>query len=242
MADIVPGIEQVKQELLDLYKFVENAVDTFKSIHKPALEEGTIKSVETTEQLLKVTKETEKITNEMLNLIDSLNFRADDETEQIGAIFDNVKSVETELLPEYSLEIEKLAKKYQISDEDLEPLKKKFGKMITYTRDNFKIAKELKNNIEDDYNDIFELMNRMQFQDITAQQIAAAVKNIKLIYEKLSGILESLNIKLDVDTDKMQKLDKSAITTFDGNATIENTEERQRLADELLKEMERKND
>lgn len=234
-------LQSLKGELIELFSFVQQSIDEFVSEYKPALEEGTQKSIETSKQLVKVASETEKITNEMLNHIDDLNDRIDKETEISEEIKNDLQLIEKKVLPEHSQELEKLQKKYDIADEDLIPLKEKYSEVIGYSRKNLEHIGKLVDYINQDFETVFELMNRMQFQDITAQQISSATTNINQIYDKLSSILSNLNMDLpDLEKQDLEKMGRGKEETFDSKATLDNREERQKLADELMNQNSKK--
>lgn len=231
----IDQIQVVKQEMLELFNFVDMAMKDFASIHKPALQEGTVKTVETTQQLMRVSQETEQVATEMLNLIDSMNERLDAENHIMGQLQENFEEIETQLLPEYAASLEQLEMQ-GIPHETTEPFKKQLSRLIEHSRVTLSHGVQLREHLDMDTNDMFELMNRMQFQDITAQQIAAAVNNIKSIYDRITHVLAALNIAIpDENNVSAVAMPDTGGLSFDGNATLGNREERQQMADDITR-------
>jgi len=234
----VDQIQVVKQEMLELFNFVDMAMKDFASIHKPALQEGTVKTVETTQQLMRVSEETEQVATEMLNLIDAMNERLDAENQIMAQLSDNFSGIEKELLPEYAAIVEKMEAQGMSSEAIIE-MKKQLARLIEHSRTNLSYGVQLREHLDMDTNDMFELMNRMQFQDITAQQIAAAVNNIKSIYDRITHVLGALNIAIPDENSVITiAMPDTGSASYDGNATVGNREERQQMADEISRQQE----
>lgn len=231
----IDQIQLVKQEMLELFNFVDMAMKDFASIHKPALQEGTVKTVETTQQLMRVSQETEQVATEMLNLIDAMNERLDAENQIMGELQENFQEIETQLLPDYAASLEQLEME-GVASETLNPFKKQLSRLIEHSRNTLAQGDQLREHLDMDTNDMFELMNRMQFQDITAQQIAAAVNNIKSIYDRITHVLAALNIAIpDENEVNTVAMPDTGGLSFDGNATVAGREERQQMADDIAR-------
>lgn len=91
--------------------------------------------------------------------------------------------------------------------------------------------------IENLENDIqgkaFEIMNEMQFQDITTQQIQLAQQLLEEAKHKLLDFRKVLTaFSLEVSDNAREQM-KSVRSTFDPGATMKDREERQKLADEI---------
>ena len=85
----------------------------------------------------------------------------------------------------------------------------------------------------------FEIMNEMQFQDITTQQIQLAQQLLEEAKHKLLDFRKVLTaFSLDVSDSARQQM-QSVRSTFDPGATMKEREERQRLADEVSKNFDR---
>ncbi|MEA2064306.1 MAG: protein phosphatase CheZ [Gemmatimonadota bacterium] len=85
----------------------------------------------------------------------------------------------------------------------------------------------------------FEIMNEMQFQDITTQQIQQANSLIDKAEKKLTDFGNMLVLVSGTKHKKGdgQKSAAAAEVTFDPEATMENRQERQDLADQVAEEL-----
>lgn len=85
----------------------------------------------------------------------------------------------------------------------------------------------IKMNAEDSQNDSFMIMDSLQFQDITTQQIYHASAILGTIEERLQSLLSMIG--------EAFKMERSVKTHYDPEATTDNREGRQQSVDELIK-------
>ncbi len=178
---------QVVDEFMKLIASVNSMIHNFRSIKRPIVESSNSMPL-ASEQLDKVTQETEKATHQMLDLIESITDR-DMET---AALAEELLSKHEEIPSDISTAVQKI-----------------------------------KENAEECQNDSFLLMDALQFQDITSQQINHANTILGEIEEKLQSLMQIIG-----ETFEMREREYKP---HDPNATIRNGEKRQQLVDELLK-------
>lgn len=85
----------------------------------------------------------------------------------------------------------------------------------------------IKMNAEDSQNDSFMIMDSLQFQDITTQQIYHASAILGTIEERLQSLLSMIG--------EAFKMERTVKTHYDPEATTDNREGRQQNVDELIK-------
>ncbi|MBD3275363.1 MAG: hypothetical protein GF372_08640 [Candidatus Marinimicrobia bacterium] len=85
----------------------------------------------------------------------------------------------------------------------------------------------IKMNAEDSQNDSFMIMDSLQFQDITTQQIYHASAILGTIEERLQSLLSMIG--------EAFKMERNVKTHYDPEATTDNREGRQQSVDELIK-------
>jgi len=85
----------------------------------------------------------------------------------------------------------------------------------------------IKMNAEDSQNDSFMIMDSLQFQDITTQQIYHASAILGTIEERLQSLLSMIG--------EAFKMERTVKTHYDPEATTDNREGRQQSVDELIK-------
>lgn len=85
----------------------------------------------------------------------------------------------------------------------------------------------IKMNAEDSQNDSFMIMDSLQFQDITTQQIYHASAILGTIEDRLQSLLSMIG--------EAFKMEREVKTHYDPEATTDNREGRQQSVDELIK-------
>jgi chemotaxis regulatin CheY-phosphate phosphatase CheZ len=145
--------EKIQNEISDLTNSISGMVSSFKLLHRP-LVESREKVPQATNQLDKISEQTEAVTNKMLDVVEQITQREEDLIKGIGSIKAKVAA------GEYA-DIDKLA----------DDLAAKAG---------------------DNLNDAFQIMESLQFQDITAQQMDHAASLLEDVEEKLHSILSTL--------------------------------------------------
>ena len=144
--------DKIKMELIEISSTINGIVESYKQLHSPLIESK--KDVpRATEQLDKITEQTEAATTRMLDTIEIMTQRGDE-----------ISAGLTELKKEVSIN--------KIASTKLEAI----------------IQKAADNN-----NDTFMIMDALQFQDITSQQINHAVVLLEDLESKLNNILSVLN-------------------------------------------------
>lgn len=181
--------KKVMEDIFKLVRSVDNMIQNFHSIRKPLIDSSN--SVpEATKQLDKVTKETEKATHRMLDLIEGITDKEIDTLSLVEELLEQSDSME-------EAQVEKL--------------------------------EHIRQNAEEAQNDSFLIMDSLQFQDITTQQIHHAGAILEAIEEKLKSLLTVIGEAFD--------LEGRSSRSYDPNATIEGSATRQQNVDELIKSM-----
>ncbi|MCF7802893.1 MAG: protein phosphatase CheZ [Candidatus Marinimicrobia bacterium] len=181
---------KVMQDFIQLVKSVNSMIEKFKSIRAPIVESSNSMPV-ATQQLDKVTAETEKATHQMLDLVEGITDRGADSIQR-------AKSVKKEL------------------DGNFDAAKEDLDRIVA--------------NAEQSQEDGFLIMDALQFQDITAQQINHANSILEEIEKKLLSLLEL--------TGETFQMNSRISRHFDPEATTEGGEARQKHVDELIKSQE----
>ena len=179
--------KQAIEDFITLIKSVNNMIRNFRSIRKPIVESSNSMPI-ASEQLDKVTFETEKATHQMLDLIEGITERDTDTAELVDKMLENISDIPEEAKPHLN---------------------------------------RIKENAEACQNDSFLLMDALQFQDITTQQINHANTILGEIETKLQSLLEIIGETFEI-RDKEYR-------PHDPNATTSEGAKRQQMVDELLK-------
>lgn len=145
--------EKIQHEISDLTSSISGMVSSFKQLHQP-LVESREKVPQATNQLDKISEQTEAVTTKMLDVVEQITQREEDLIEGIGSIKTKVANGE-------------------YADID-------------------KLADELTAKAGDNLNDAFQIMESLQFQDITAQQMDHAASLLEDVEDKLHSILSTL--------------------------------------------------
>lgn len=153
MSETINLQEKIKSELLDISGTINEIVDSYKKLHSPLIE--THENVpKATEQLDKISEQTEAATHRMLDTAEMITQRED---EIISGLNNIKKAIEN--------------KKYDSINS---------------------LCDELAQKSSDNSNDAFVIMDALQFQDITSQQIDHAVILLEELGAKLHKILVAL--------------------------------------------------
>jgi len=176
----------VIDDIIKLVEAMDNVIQNFNSIKKPIIDSSN--SVpKATEQLDKVTQETEKATSRMLDLVEGIT---DKEIETLSIVGDLLENSDG------------------LNDGEKDKLQK------------------VRQNAENVQNDTFLIMDSLQFQDITTQQIHHANSILEALEDEMRSLVEVMGKAI-----KSEQKSRS----FDPNATIEGGETRQQNVDELIK-------
>ena len=176
MSDGIVLQDKIKQELMDISSTINEIVDSYKKLHNPLVESQ--KDVpRATEQLDKISEQTEAATHKMLDTVEGITQREEEVINGLG-------------------DIKKYVKDGNTTD-------------IGSTLDGL-IQKATENS-----NDAYAIMDALQFQDITSQQINHAVVLLEELETKLNKILGVLNggeepYKVEKDSKKERAYDPHA--------------------------------
>jgi chemotaxis regulatin CheY-phosphate phosphatase CheZ len=192
--------QRVQREINDLSEVITALIENFKQVKSP-LQESREKVPQATDQLDRVTEQTEAATHQMLDRLERITDR---EESVIGGLE----------------EISRLAESGQLKD-------------VT------DIARDLHGQATDNLNDAFLIMDALQFQDITTQQINHAAALLEDIDRKLRKIIVSLDEGMDGDlADDKGSEDSSRV--YDGTARYTDRQAEQKDIDSLFEEAHRK--
>ncbi len=144
---------KIQQEIAELSSSIGDVIAGFRKLQSPLVESRN-KVPQATNQLDKITEQTEAVTGRMLDMVEQLTQREEEVMRGLESIRDKVKAGETG-------EVDGL----------IESLTVKAG---------------------DNLNDGYQIMEALQFQDITAQQMDHAASLLEDVEGKLHGIITSL--------------------------------------------------
>ncbi|MCA9733274.1 MAG: protein phosphatase CheZ [Deferribacteres bacterium] len=215
-ARVIPYLEE-------LVLFVQETAPILEEMNS-SIEESSRKMPFAVEKLDKVTETTETATAGMLDLIDKILTSLDRVMEGMTALEDGYKKrldqeKELVLALARALDGEDVTEAAQVETElknliDLEMSETSFNSINDY--------------LQLMQGDVFEIMNALQVQDITSQQIMGANSLIEAVQEKLSQLLTKF---ADIDDDDMPK---KKFRAFDPNASFEDKADVQAMADQIL--------
>jgi len=144
---------RIQKEIAELTESISGLVEGFKKLQRPLVESHE-KVPQATNQLDKISAQTEEVTHRMLDMVEKITQREDDV----------IKGIE---------EIRRLAAGGAVD---------KIGQL----------ADEISSKANQNLNDAFMIMESLQFQDITAQQMDHAASLLEDIEEKLHHILSTI--------------------------------------------------
>jgi len=222
--------------LEDLLVFVQEMAPMLNEMNQ-SIQDSSSKMPKAVQQLDKVTSATELATNEILDKVDSMLGRLD----QVSANFNTVRerlSAEQTALSGIAGAIEELLELPGVREslnrvfEDEKARQK--GVEIKKIVDEFlsgKIGEDVPQAVEallqDTQTDAYDIMNALQVQDITAQQIEGA-----------HGLLRSVQERLNMLITKYSEASPPAvfreIKAHDINATFDMDDDRQKAVDDML--------
>lgn len=213
---IVPFIEE-------LFKFVQETAPIINDMNE-SIKESTKKMPKATQQLDKVTEETELATTEMLDRIDKIIARITESTNKINSFKESIIKKE-ELFETIKSEFKKY--KFNENEKLLEKTIKVTNEFLDKKHET-EFIEMVENTLDDIQNNVFDIMNALQFQDITSQQINAANSLLSSIQNRLNSLISKFaNIKTEDITIKH--------VAFDEDATMQDADKRQKSADEIFK-------
>jgi len=215
----------------ELFTFIEETTPLLDDINN-AIKENLKKMPNATKQLTKVTQATEMASTEIMDTVDRVN----DGLYKVIEEFEEFKKLQEQLFDNPITLLETIAEGIALG-KDLTPY-------ITEIQDFIDREKNIRNNehleiitniidkvrnISDDANSI---INSLQIQDITAQQLAAVNHLLENIQSRLTGIIRNINadeyndsIKQYDDSIKISKLHRNI--AFDPDAVDAITANRQ---------------
>jgi len=144
---------RIQKEIGELTRSISGMVTSFKKLQRP-LVESRDKVPQATNQLDKITQQTEAVTARMLDVVEQMTQREEDVIRGIDYIREQVRGGD-------------------------------LGQVET-------LAQGLIQKATDNLNDAYQIMESLQFQDITAQQMDHAASLLENLENKLHGILQTL--------------------------------------------------
>jgi chemotaxis regulatin CheY-phosphate phosphatase CheZ len=144
---------RIQQEITELTASIAGLVEGFKRLQRPLVESHD-KVPQATNQLDKISAQTEEATHRMLDMIEMITQREDDVIRGIEEIRRHVAEGRTGQVEE--------------------------------------LASDISAKASQNLNDAFTIMDSLQFQDITAQQMDHAASILEDIEEKLQHILRAI--------------------------------------------------
>jgi len=150
---------QIRKELEELTDSIGKMMDVFRQIRQP-IQESSDKVPTTTQQLERVTEQTEQATQKMLDIVESITNRESDIAKAAGQIKKMIRENVTQGNPEIG-----------------------------------KLCDQIQVHADSNLNDTMVIMEALQFQDITSQQISHAVSQLEDIDTKLKNLLVTTGAK-----------------------------------------------
>ena len=186
--------EKLKVEIGELTSSIDEIVSKFRELNNP-LNESKERVPIATEQLDKISKQTEIATNQMLDKVEMI---VQGEDEAITGL-DQIKGLVT-------------ASKF----EEINPLVEKLIKGATVSRDN-----------------AYTIMDALQFQDITAQQMnhaASLLEEIQTRLASITSVLKGDSVQSSADSSSLEKRKR----VFDPHADLFEKKTEQSAIDDLF--------
>ena len=216
---VIPYLEEV-------IRFVQETTPLIQEVNNSILDSSS-KMPAAVAQLDKVSATTEMATSDILDGIDRILNRIDNAL-QVVARFEKQEKERIQL--EKSL-ILKLAETLDGEKATREAEVEKALEAFYAESKSQKDLAQLRENLLALQTDAYDIMNLMQIQDITTQQIMAANSLIESVQEKLMELISRFGA---IEAKPVNK----KIRAFDPNATFEDRSDIQALADELLNQGE----
>ncbi|MEA2062580.1 MAG: hypothetical protein U9P14_02675, partial [Gemmatimonadota bacterium] len=223
--------------LEDMLVFVQEMAPMLNDMNKSILESSARMPV-AAHQLDKVTSATEIATQEMLDRVDAMLSKMDDLNEVFSQVNSRLKAEQEAVagiagaveqllkLPEAKASLSKL-----VEDEQARKLCMKVKEIVDEfmgSRLDESIAGKVEQLIQDSQSDAYEIMNALQVQDITTQQIEGAHAVMRSVHERLSNLLMKYTDAAPPEAIRKER-------AFDADASFVDAEGRQEIADELQK-------
>ncbi len=187
---------RIQSEITDLTESITGMVASFRKLQRP-LVESREKVPQATNQLDKISQQTEAATAQMLDTVEQITQRDDQ-------VISGLK------------EISNLS---QAGD----------GEGIA------KIATDLSEKVNQNLNDAFLIMESLQFQDITAQQMDHAATLLEDIETKLHSILQTLGASPETSVEPTDR----KVRAFDPHANFVDRKTDQRDIDSLFDQQQK---
>jgi len=188
--------QKLQTEIVELTKSINDIISNFKQLKNP-IQESQVKVPMATNQLDKISEQTEAATNHMLDLIENISIREEEVIKGLNEI--------KELLPK-----------------DNEKINNLINGVIEKTNVNV--------------NDAFTIMNALQFQDITAQQMNHAAALLEEIETKLTQICQVFGI--DSETPEEEPRDKKE-RVYDPHADLYEKKTEQQVVDSMFDQVKK---
>ncbi len=170
---------KMQQEIAALASSINDIVSKFKGLHNP-VEESRERLPQATEQLDKISQETEAATHQMLDRIEGITQREEE-------VMQGLRDLKTQLA----------AGKVDGAEQLIDTLLQKSEKTC---------------------NDAFTIMEALQFQDITTQQVNHAASLLEDVESRLHRILSVLQGSDDSETDSADQKRRNRV--FDPHADL----------------------
>ena len=149
---------KIQKEIVELTSSISEVISGFRKLQRP-LVESRYKVPQATNQLDKITEQTEAVTTKMLDVVEQLAQREEEVIRGLETMREKIMKGEAESADAL---IETLAAK-----------------------------------VADNLNDGYQIMESLQFQDITAQQMDHAASLLEDVESKLQAIIRTLGTSVD---------------------------------------------
>ena len=174
--------------------------------------------------------------NSVVEIIEEIGVSIKESSSEVPKAKDQLEKItqETELAANNMLDIvEKILSNIESTNNNINRIRRGLkvfidskGNLIDFNSEK-RYLKEIQTYIDEIQDYSYSLLNSLQFQDITAQQIRSANFILNSIRIQLNNLLSNL-YNIEKKKEKIEKED------FDYKATIKNSTERQSLADNIV--------
>ena len=180
----------------ELFAFIGETTPLLEEINK-TIQENLKKMPNATKQLTKVTQATELASTEIMDTVDRVNnelFTIIDELEELKTVGEQILVNPIQLLETIAEGI--------ASGKDLKPLVTDINLFIdriknATQRENIEMVSNIINKVRNISDDANSIINSLQMQDITAQQLAAVNHLLENVQSRLTGIMDHINFDGD---------------------------------------------
>lgn len=203
---VIPFVE-------DLFAFIGETTPLLEEINN-TIKDNLQKMPNATRQLTKVTKATEIASTEIMDTVDRVN----EDLHTIIKELEELKIIDEQILNNPLNLLEAIAEGIS-AGKDLSPLLADINLFINRMKDiteheNAVIINNIINKVTSISNDANSIINSLQIQDITAQQLAAVNHLLENIQSRLSGIM------LHIEPDEKNKINSKEHKKFDETIKI----------------------